>query len=83
MERLLSLVNQYTVEIIVVTAISILLVNLVRSFKRNLLIGHGQARLVLEKYDHHSGIFRHITSIVVVLLLASLLVYVNYFNSPS
>jgi len=81
MEQLFTLVDHYAVEIVTVAVTSILLVYLIRSFKRNLLIGHGQTRLVLEKYDHHSGIVHYIISVVVLLLLIPLLVYAKCFNS--
>ncbi|NOZ54120.1 MAG: hypothetical protein GXP08_13480 [Gammaproteobacteria bacterium] len=80
MERLLYFVDHYTIEIIVATVALILFIHLVRSFKRNRLIEHGQARMVVEQYDQYTGVFHNIIFVAILFLLIPLLIYVKFFS---
>jgi len=83
MENLLSLIDKYMLEILIGTAIAFVLLFLFRSFKRSLLIDHGQARFVLEQYDVQTDKIHKWLALLIIILLLPLLAYVKYLHAVS
>jgi len=78
MEILVHIINQYMLEIISVGAAVIVLLFLIRSFKRSMLIEDGQARFVIEHYDVSSAkIYKTLVKFV-VFIVVPILAYVKY-----
>ena len=83
MENLFIVIDKYMLEILVGTAIAFVLLFLLRSFRRNLLIGQGQARFVLERYDVRTSKIHKWLTLLIVFLFLPLLAYVKYLHSVS
>jgi flagellar biosynthesis protein FliR len=83
MENLLTLIDQYMLEILIGAAIAFVLLFLFRSFRRSMLIGQGQARFVLENYDVRTDKIHKWLTLFIVFLLLPLLAYVKYLHSVS
>lgn len=83
MENLLIVIDKYMLEILIGAAITFVLVFLFRSFRRSMLIGQGQARFVLERYDVRTDKIHKWLTFLIVFLLLPLLAYVKYLHSVS
>ncbi|WP_455202118.1 hypothetical protein [Kaarinaea lacus] len=83
MENLFNVIDKYMIEILVGIAIAFVLLFLFRSFKRNLLIGQGQARLVVERYDVRTDKIHKWLTLLIVFLFLPLLAYVKFLHSAS
>ena len=83
MEDFLVLVDKYMLEILIVTAVTFVLVFLMRSFKRSMLIDQGRARFVLEEYDIRTEKIHKWLTFIIVFLMLPLLAYVKYFRNFS
>lgn len=78
MEILVNVVNKYMLEIIAAGTAVIVLLFLIRSFKRSMLIEDGQTRFVIEHYDVSSVRIYKALAKFIVFVVVPILVYVKY-----
>jgi len=83
MEKLISFIDKYMLEILITCVILFVLLFLVRSFKRTLLLEKGQARFVLEHYDASTEKMHKWLSLLIFMVLLPLLAYVKYLRNFS
>jgi len=77
MNQIINLIDKYMTEIVVASVIGIVLLFLVRSFKRTMLIENGQMRFVVEQYDVNSAKLYKRLFILVLFLILPILTYVK------
>jgi len=80
MQDLIALVDKYMLEIIISSVSFFVFLFLVRSFRRNLLIGKGQSRFVLERYDAGTEKIHKWVTFFIVFLLLPMVAYVKFLD---
>ena len=79
-QEILNYIDLYSMEIVLGTLAIFFMTFLIRSFKRSLLISEGQARLVLESYDHNTDKLNKWMSFVAIFLLLPLIIYAKFLS---
>jgi len=77
-ENLIHLIDKYMNVILITSAVALVLLFLIRSFRRSMLIEHGQARFVIESYDVSSARLYKWLFWFILLVAIPVLVYVKY-----
>lgn len=80
MQYILSFIDDHTLEIIVTGGSFLVLLFLIRSFKRSLLIEKGQARFVLERYDAGTERLHKWVTFIILFMMVPLFVYIKFLH---
>ena len=80
MQQFLDIIDKYMLEIFIVSISLFLLLSIARSFKRNLLIGRGQARFVLEHYDSGTDKLHKWVTFFILFMQLPLFLYVKFLG---
>jgi len=80
MQDFINFVDKYMLEIIVSSVSFLVLVFLVRSFRRSLLIEKGQARFVLERFDAGTEKLNKWVTFIILFMLVPLFIYTKFLH---
>ena len=78
MEKIIVIIDNYMFEICVVSVLAIVILFLIRSFKRSMLIENGHARFVLEHFDGRTEKIHKWLTFIVLFIMLPVLAYVKY-----
>jgi len=80
MQYFLNFIDQHMLEIIGTSVSILVLIFLIRSFRRSLLIERGQARFVLERYDAGTEKLHKWISFIIIFMVVPLFVYIKFHH---